>query len=44
MKTVLIDLPENIRKFRLRTELEIFWDKLAWAVDLPENQTKEISA
>ena len=26
----------------MRTELEIFWDKLAWAVDLPENQTKEI--
>ena len=42
MKTVLIDLPENARKIRLRTELEIFWDKLAWGVDLPENQTKEI--
>jgi Flp pilus assembly protein TadD len=43
MKTVLIDLPENVRKFRLRTEIEIFWDKLAWAIDLPENQTKEIA-
>ncbi|MGI9055296.1 MAG: CRTAC1 family protein, partial [Pyrinomonadaceae bacterium] len=42
MKTVLIDLPANTRKFRLKTELEIFWDKLAWAVDLNENQTKEI--
>ncbi len=42
MKTILIDLPANSRKFRLRTELEIFWDKLAWAVDLEENQTKEI--
>lgn len=41
MKTILIDLPSNGRKFRLRTELEIFWDKLAWAVDLNENQTKE---
>ena len=43
MKTVLIELPENARKFRLRTNMEIFWDKLAWAVDLPENETKEIS-
>ncbi len=42
MKTVLIELPENARKFRLRTNMEIFWDKLAWAVDLPENETKEI--
>lgn len=42
MKTVLIDLPPNVRKFRLRTELEIFWDKLAWSVDRAENQTKEI--
>lgn len=41
MKTVLIDLPENARKIRLRTELEIFWDKLAWAVDMPENRTRE---
>ncbi len=42
MKTVLIELPENARKFRLRTNMEIFWDKLAWAIDLPENQKKEI--
>ncbi len=41
MKTVLIDVPPGAGRFRLRTELEIFWDKLAWAVDLPENQTKE---
>lgn len=43
MKTILIDLPANGRKFRLSTELEIFWDKLAWAVDLPDNQTRENS-
>ncbi len=42
MKTVLIELPQNAQKFRLKTNMEIFWDKLAWAVDLPENQTKEI--
>lgn len=42
MKTVLIDLPENARKFRLRTEMEIFWDRLAWAVDAPETEIKEI--
>ncbi len=41
MKTVLIDLPNGAKKFRLRSELEIFWDKLAWATDLPENQTRE---
>ncbi|MEZ5429365.1 MAG: FG-GAP-like repeat-containing protein [Pyrinomonadaceae bacterium] len=46
MKTVLLDLsgifPENAenRRFRLKTELEIFWDKLAWAVDLPENRNE----
>ena len=42
MKTILIDLPANARKFRLRTNMEIFWDKLAWAIDLPESKTKEI--
>lgn len=41
MKTVLIDLPANTKRFRLRTNMEIFWDKLAWAVDIPENQNKE---
>jgi hypothetical protein len=41
MKTVLIDLPANAKRFRLRTNMEIFWDKLAWAIDIPENQNKE---
>lgn len=41
MKTVLIDLPAGAKRFRLRTNMEIFWDKLAWSVDIPENQNKE---
>jgi Tfp pilus assembly protein PilF len=41
MKTILIDLPPNAKRFRLRTNMEIFWDKLAWSVDIPENQNKE---
>ncbi len=50
MKTVLLDLegvfkdnPEN-RKVRIRTEMEIFWDKLAWTSDLQNasHETKEL--
>jgi tetratricopeptide (TPR) repeat protein len=41
MKTVLIDLPAGAKRFRLRTNMEIFWDKLAWGVDIPENQNRE---
>ena len=38
-KTVLIDLtgifpPNAPRRFRLRTNLEVYWDRLAWAVPL----------
>ena len=41
-KTVLIDLsgvfPRDIpRKFRLQTNLEIYWDRLAWAVPLEDS-------
>ncbi len=32
MKTVLIELPIGARAVRLRTNMEIFWDKLAWGV------------
>jgi hypothetical protein len=28
------------RKLRLRTNMEIYWDQLSWAVELPENQTQ----
>jgi Tfp pilus assembly protein PilF len=41
MKTVLIDLPAGAKRVRLRTNMEIFWDKLAWGVDISENQNKE---
>ncbi|MGC2238075.1 MAG: FG-GAP-like repeat-containing protein [Pyrinomonadaceae bacterium] len=41
MKTILIDLPANAKRFRLRTNMEIFWDKLAWTTDIPENQNTE---
>lgn len=48
MKTVLLDLSDVFtkdakrRRLRIRTELEVFWDKLAWAVDLDnvDNRTK----
>ncbi|MFN0140570.1 MAG: CRTAC1 family protein, partial [Pyrinomonadaceae bacterium] len=50
MKTVLLDLSGAFakdakkRRFRIRTELEVFWDKLSWAVDLDDvdNRTKEL--
>jgi Tfp pilus assembly protein PilF len=32
MKTVLIELPAGARAARLRTNMEIYWDRLAWAV------------
>jgi cytochrome c-type biogenesis protein CcmH/NrfG len=40
-KTVLIDLtglfpPSGARKLRLQTNLEIFWDRLGWAVERPD--------
>ncbi len=44
-KTVVIPLPRKSlqagrRRFRLRTNLEIYWDRLAWAVTLPEADFK----
>jgi Tfp pilus assembly protein PilF len=46
MKTVVLDLtgifkPNAPRKLRLRTNLEIFWDKLAWAVPAPDQNRVE---
>ncbi len=32
MKTVLIELPIGARTVRIRTNMEVFWDKLAWGV------------
>lgn len=44
-KTVLLELTNIFRnnaprRLRLRTNLEIFWDKLAWAVGLPQTELK----
>ncbi len=38
MKTVLIDLPSGVKRFRLRTNMEIYWDRLTWASDVPDAQ------
>jgi tetratricopeptide (TPR) repeat protein len=46
MKTVLLDLtgifPKGMkdRRIRLRTELEIFWDRLGWAEGVDDEETK----
>ncbi len=42
-KTVIIPLPSDVissgrRTFRLRTNLEIYWDRLGWAVTLPDDE------
>jgi hypothetical protein len=44
-KTILIDLeglfrPGTPRRVRLRTNMEIYWDALAWAVGLPDTVLK----
>ncbi len=44
-KTIMIDLagifrPNAPRRVRLRTNMEIFWDKLEWAAGVPEAQMK----
>jgi Tfp pilus assembly protein PilF len=50
LKTVVFDLtgiflPGAPRKLRLRTSMEVYWDKLAWAAGLPDAQvrTKRLS-
>ncbi len=44
-KTMLIDLsdaigPDGPRRVRLRTSMEIYWDRLAWAVGRPEGKIR----
>ncbi len=44
-KTILLDLSSAFlkdapRRLRLRTNLEIYWDRLAWAVELNSNEIK----
>ena len=41
LKTVILDIggifrPNAARKLRLRTNLELYWDKLAWGAGLPD--------
>ena len=50
-KTVLVDLsgifrPGAPRRFRLRTNMEIFWDKLEWSVEQPSTpiRTERLAA
>ncbi|HTP85584.1 MAG TPA: ASPIC/UnbV domain-containing protein, partial [Bryobacteraceae bacterium] len=40
MKTVVIDLTGLPRRFRLATNMEIFWDRLVWAAGLPNAQLR----
>lgn len=45
LKTVVLNmsqifLPGAPRKLRLRTDMEVYWDKLAWAVGLPDASLK----
>jgi tetratricopeptide (TPR) repeat protein len=41
LKTVLIELPAGEQRFRLRTNMEIFWDRLAWAVEISGIENRE---
>lgn len=38
LKTVVIPLPNGAKHARLRTNMEIFWDKLAWAESVSESE------
>ena len=45
LKTVVFDLsriflPGAPRKLRLRTNMEVYWDRLAWAAGLPNEQVR----
>ena len=46
LKTVVLDLtrifqPGAPRKLRLRTNMEVYWDRLAWAVGLPSDSVRK---
>lgn len=43
-KTVVVDLPLGTKRCRLRTNSEVYWDRLAWAVAMPGagNETTRI--
>jgi len=47
VKTIILDIngifrPNAPRKLRLRTNLEIYWDKLAWGCGLPKSEQLQI--
>jgi len=37
LKTVVFDLPAGTKRARLRTNSEVFWDRLAWAAAIPDD-------
>jgi Flp pilus assembly protein TadD len=46
-KTVVIPFPDQplragLRRYRLRTNLEVYWDRLAWAVAVPDPELRMI--
>jgi hypothetical protein len=46
LKTIVLDLthtfrPGDPRKLRLRTNMEVYWDRLAWAVGLPDESVRK---
>ncbi|MEQ1575114.1 MAG: CRTAC1 family protein, partial [Vicinamibacterales bacterium] len=43
-KTILIDLskrPTGARRVRLRTNMEVYWDRLAWALPAPDARLRQ---
>ncbi|HEX3685339.1 MAG TPA: FG-GAP-like repeat-containing protein [Bryobacteraceae bacterium] len=47
VKTIVLDIggifrPGAPRRLRLRTNLEIYWDKLAWGAGMPQSERMEI--
>ncbi len=39
-KTIVVDLPLGTNRFRLRTNSEVYWDRLAWAVAANDTQNE----
>ena len=39
-KTIVVELPVGTQACRLRTNSEVYWDRLAWAVDAPEGNNE----
>lgn len=44
LKTIVVELPKGTKRCRLRTNSEIFWDRLAWAMSVPdaENENRRL--